>query len=59
MSVFHFIMVATWEVLALDRFLNSVSVVSPRKKAPTSYFYSSEHVESGSEKTTHIYTNIL
>ena len=59
MSVFHFITVATWEVLVLDRFLNSVSVISPRKKATTSHFYSSQHVENGSEKTTHMYTNIL
>ena len=40
-SVFHFITVAKWEALVLDGFLNSVFVISPRKKAPTSHFYSS------------------
>ena len=50
-SVFHFITVATWEVLILDRFLNSAFVFSPRKKASTSHFYSSQHVLNEREKT--------
>ena len=42
--------VATWEVLVLDRLLSSVFVISLRKKAPTSHFYSLQHVENGKEK---------
>ena len=44
-SVFHFI-----TVLVLERFLSSALVISPQKKAPTSHFYSSQHVEDGREK---------
>ena len=50
MFVFHFIMVATLEVLVLDKFLNSSVVISPQKKARTSHFYSSQHTENGKEK---------
>ena len=42
--------VATWEVLILNGFLNSAFTISPQKKAPTSHFYSSQHVEDGREK---------
>ena len=45
-SVFHFIKVATWGVLVLDRFLNSAFAISQQKKTPTSHFHSSEHVEN-------------
>ena len=40
-SVFHYITVATWEVLVLDRILNFAFIISPRKKARTLHFYSS------------------
>ena len=50
MFVFHVIMVATLEVLVLDKFLNSSFVISSQKKATASYFYSSQHVENGKEK---------
>ena len=50
-------MVATWEVLLLDGFLDSAFGIIPRKKAPppgkkapTSHFYSSQYVENGKEK---------
>ena len=61
-------MVAKWEELVLDSVLNStVFVISPRKKAPTAHFYSSQHVEKRREKKLpHIciqfqkpYTNVL
>ena len=42
--VFHFI-----TVLALEGFLNSSFIINPRKEAPTSQFYSSQHVENGRE----------
>ena len=45
MSFFHFI-----TVLVLERFLNSAFVISLRKKAPTSHFYSSQYVVNGREK---------
>ena len=52
MSVFHSI-----TVIALDEFLNSALVIIPQKKAPTSYFYSSQHVQNGREKTmSYVYT---
>ena len=37
-------------VLVLEGFLNSAFVISPRKKAPTSHFYSLQLVEKGREK---------
>ena len=57
--VFHYVAVATWEVLVFDRFLKSAFVISPRKKAPTSHFYSSQHVENRGEKNyvIRVYSN--
>ena len=46
---FPFHMIATWEVLVLNKFLNSTFAICPCKKAPTSHFYSSQHVENGRE----------
>ena len=52
MSVFHSI-----TVIALGEFLNSALVIIPQKKAPTSYFYSPQHVQNGREKTmSYVYT---
>ena len=48
MSVFH--MAATWELLVLDGFLNSAFIISLWKKAPTSHFHSSQHVEKRWER---------
>ena len=53
-SVFHFI-----TVLVLEGFLNSSSEISPRKEAPPSHFYSSQHVESGTENNCVIRVNSL
>ena len=36
--------------LVLEGFLNSALVISPRKKAPTLHFYSSQYVENRREK---------
>ena len=38
--------VGGWEVVVLDGFLNSAFVISSQKKALTSHFYISKHVEN-------------
>ena len=48
---FPFHTVGTWEVLVLDGLLSSVFVISPRKKAPASHFYNSQHLENGRERS--------
>ena len=50
-------MLATWEVLVLDRFLNPDFVISPRKQAHTAPFYGSQHKENYRQKTkSYVYT---
>ena len=45
MSVFHFI-----KVLVLEGILNSAFIINLLKKAPTSHFYSSQHVVNGRDQ---------
>ena len=47
---FHHGSLVDRELLVLEGFLNSAFVISPQKKAPTSLFYSLQHVQNGREK---------
>ena len=49
---FHHGSLGDREVLVLEGFLNSAFIISLQKKAPTSLFYSLQHVENGKEKNS-------